>query len=353
MATVFKADETFRGSFRYGNSETAILRFPFPFGEDSYMYGVNMEPHTRPGSSGAFAVAFDVDEHYVAECAERATALALEPGRCLVLPHMREAEWDTLELVMESLAADYPDQFTLEREGACWTWTNRPLGIHQQFLFGDATTLPHPPFEYITRQAQGDFTLQDQRDGTLYIDGGIATVPADWSLAFDVGMTFHEWHGPVPLAHQAGVFDRALQYLMRVRYGHPARRLNWTMTVNPRLDTSPENYPLWGPDRATITAGNIATQLFLRVELQTFYRLPRSNALLFGIRTYLASLEELTRVPKWGCRLHRVMRDLHPDLIGYKGLSRYHNLLVAYLAQFDDGGPTSSGIAPDIAGLPA
>lgn len=349
MATRFKIDETFRDDYRYGNSDAAILRFPFPFDKDGYMYGVNIEPHSRTGANSPFSVAFDVDEHYVSECAERATMLAHEPGRCLVLPHMRAAEWDTLELIMESLAGDYPDLFTLERNGLDWTWTNRPLGLHQAFRFGDATTLPHPPFEYIVRQAQGDFTLQDQRDGTLYIDGGIATTPADWSLAFDVGMTFHEWHGPVPLAHQAGVFDRALQYLMRVRYGHPARRLNWTLTVNPRLDTSPENYPLWAPDRASLTPENIGSKLFLRVELQSFFRLPRSNALLFGIRAYLANLNDLTRVPKWGRRLHRVIRDLPPELIEYKGLSRYHDFLVAHLAQFDDGEATSTGIAPDVA----
>jgi len=157
----------------------------------------------------------------------------------------------------------------------------------------------------------------------------------------------------VPLAHQAGVFDRALQYLMRIRYGEPARRLNWTMTVNPRLDTSPENYPLWGPDRAGLNAENIGSRLFLRVELQSLFRLPRSNALLFGIRTYLASLDDLTRVPKWGRRLHRVMRDLHPDIAGYKGLTRFHDLLIAHLAQFDDGAPTSPGIAPDMVDLPA
>ena len=353
MATLFKPDETFRDDYRYANSDAAILRFPLPFSEDSYMYGVNMEPHSRAGSTGAFAVAFDVDEHYVAECAERGKVLAHDPGRCIVLPHMHEAEWDTLELIMESLSTDYPDQFTLARDGLDWTWTNRPLGLHQRFRFGDASTLPYPPFEYIVRQAQGDFTLQDQRDGTLYMDGGIATAQADWSIAFDVGMTFHEWHGPVPLAHQAGVFDRALQYLMRVRFGHPARRLNWTMTINPRLDTSPENYPLWGPDRASLTAETIGTRLYLRVELQTFYRLPRSNALLFGIRTYLASIDELIRVPKWGRRLHRVMRDLHPDIAAYKGLTRYHDLLVAHLARCDDGAPTSFGIAPDIEALPA
>jgi len=185
------------------------------------------------------------------------------------------------------------------------------------------------------------------------MDGGMVTTQADWSLEFDLGMTFHEWHGPVPLAHDLGVFDRALQYLMRVQYGKPVRRLNWTMTVNPRLDTSPENYPIWGPDRTTVTPQCVGEKLYLRVELQTLFRLPRSNAILFGIRAYLASIAELRRAPKWGRRLHRVLRDLHPELVGYKGLTRYLDTAVDYLAAFDDGAQTSSGIGPDIASLPS
>ncbi|WP_163598939.1 heme-dependent oxidative N-demethylase subunit alpha family protein, partial [Klebsiella pneumoniae] len=92
---------------------------------------------------------------------------------------------------------------------------------------------------------------------------------------------------PVPLAHDIGVFDRALRFLLRLQYGQPVRRLNWTMTINPRLDTSPENYPDWGPDRTTVTPENVADKVHLRVELQTLFRLPRSNAILFGIRCYL------------------------------------------------------------------
>jgi hypothetical protein len=120
------------------------------------------------------------------------------------------------------------------------------------------------------------------------------------------------------------------------------------MTVNPRLDTSPENYPIWGPDRTTITPQNVGKKLHLRVELQTLFRLPRSNAILFGIRAYLASLEELARVPKWGRRLHRVLRDLHPELAAYKALVRYRETAVDYLARFDDGQTTTPGIAPEI-----
>ncbi len=347
MTIAFKPAETFRKDFAYSNSESGVLRFPFPFAEDSYMYSLNIEPHVPSGSSPVFLNAFDVDEHYVAECKERALVLSEDPNRCKVLPHMMSAQWDTLELIMESFARDYPEYFSLTKDGTRWTWENRPLGLQQSFVFGDPTTLPYEPFEYITRQAQGDFTLQDQRDNNLYVDGGMVTTQADWSLEFNIGMTFHEWHGPVPLAHQMGVFDRALKFLLSLQHGAPVRRLNWTMTVNPRLDTSPENYPLWGPDRASVTPANVAQKVHLRVELQTLFRLPRSNAILFGVRCYLISVAEIARVEKWRKRLHRVLRDLPPELEDYKGLTRYRRMVVDYLAPLDDGAVLSKGIQPD------
>jgi hypothetical protein len=78
--------------------------------------------------------------------------------------------------------------------------------------------------EYITRQCQGDFAVLDQRENNLWMDAGIATSQADWSLDFDIGMNFMEWHGPVPLAHEIGVFDRALKFLLNLQQGKPVRR---------------------------------------------------------------------------------------------------------------------------------
>jgi hypothetical protein len=353
MSIVFKTEETFRDAYTFRNSDEAIMRFPFPFPEDRYMYSVNIEPHVPGGASPVFQSAFDVDEHYVAECRDRALTLDRDPLRSQVLDHMHAAQWDTLELMMESLARDYPAHFHLERDGDHWSWTNRPLGLTQQFVFGDASTLPCPPFEYITRQGQGDFCLLDHRDDNLFMDGGTVTTQADWSLDFDLGMSFMEWHGPVPLAHQAGIFERALIFLLRLQLGAPVRRLNWTMTVNPRLDTSPEQYPEWGPDRASITPVNVGRKLHLRVELQTLFRLPRSNAILFCVRCYLISLDELARVPKWIRRLHRVLATLPPELIEYKGLTRYRDVAVQWLAPLDDGSPTSAGTQSEIEQLTA
>jgi hypothetical protein len=342
MALAFK-QETFRNDYKYSNSPNAIKRFPFPFAEDQYMYSVNIEPHVKGKQGSCTEFAFDVDEHYVGECLDKLITLESDRGRYKVLPHMMDAQWDFVELTMDALSNDYPEHFLLKKDGLNWTWENKLLNIKQSFVFGDASTMPMDPFEFMSRQVQGDFVLLDQRDETLYADGGFVTSQADWSLAFDVGMSWKEWHAPVPRATELGVMDRALKYLLNLQLGSPVRRLNWTMTVNPRLDTSPENYPLWGADRNTVNPENVADKVHLRVELQTLFRLPRSNGVLFSVRCYLMSLRELSSYPRWAKRLHRVQKTMHPDLIEYKGMTKFHPMMVEWLSKFDDGATITLG----------
>src|SRR5437879_10873876 len=115
MNIAFKK-ETFRDDFTFKNSPAAVRRFPFPFAEDNYMYAVNIEPHV-PGATGSvFEHPIDVDEHYVAEMQDRAQVLAEDPLRCQALPHMMTAQWDLLELLMESKSKSYPEIFTLIKD---------------------------------------------------------------------------------------------------------------------------------------------------------------------------------------------------------------------------------------------
>ncbi len=336
MRVAPKEIQTFRDDFTYTNSPEAIQRFPFPFPEDDYRYSVNMEPHTPKGGEGsAYEKFLDIDEHYLSEMKERSLVLKDMPHRCLAMEHMDLACWDMIERCMVSLAEDYPEHFVLECDGDNWTWENKLLDIKDTFVFGDSSTLPMPPMEYMGRQLQGDFALLDQREGDLFLDAGIITCPADWSLAFDAGMSFSEWHGPVPMAHSEGIFERALKYLTAIQVGKPVRRLNWTMTINARMDTSPETYHEWGHERTSVTPENVGEKVYLRVELQVLDRMPRSNAMMFSIRTYLMSLEDIVSNPEWAKRMHRVMKTLPAPLIDYKGLTRYHGMVVDYLSQFD------------------
>ncbi|SEM49392.1 Protein of unknown function [Pseudomonas sp. ok272] len=337
MNIKFNPDETYRDDYTFANSPETIARAPFPFPDDDYMYSMNLEPHVSVGD-GAFRAAFDIDEHYISECRDRAITLEKDPGMHYVsAPHMMEAQWDLLELIMESYARDYPQYFSLAREGRQWHWTNRLLNIDDHFTFGDPATLPYEPMEYVTRQAQGDWVLQEERDGTLYWGAGIATQRADYSLRFNLGMSWEEFHGPVPLVKEIGMLDRALKFLLRLRTGHPVRRLNWSLTVNPRLEVSAESLPEWAPDRTIVTAENAGKLVYLRIELQPLHRLPRSNAIVFPIRTYLLSLEDIATNPAWARRMHRVLRDLNQQLVDYKGFSRYRDAAVEWLSKYDDG----------------
>jgi hypothetical protein len=313
-----------------------MARFPFPFPADSYRYSTNVEPARRrvataAGSWGEQVI--DVDAEYGAELALRREVLDRDPSRCQQLPHMRVAGWDALTTLLPELAAARPDAMSLDRDGDRWTWRNGLLGTTTTFTVGDDDSVPGGPLRFLGSQVQEDVVLLDQREGSLWADAGLVTSAADWSMGFDVGMRFLEVHGPVPRVHEAGVVQRAEQFLMRLQPGQEFRRTNWTMTVDRRLDSSTETYAEWARDRRlVVTDPALPDRLHLRVEVQHLIRLGVSNAVCFLIRTHLLSLRELGTVPQWRHRLAAVLTELPDDMAEYKGLTRYRGAAATWLS---------------------
>ncbi|MBO1267272.1 heme-dependent oxidative N-demethylase family protein [Arthrobacter cavernae] len=312
-----------------------LARFPFPFPEDAYRYSANVEPAlttvaTPAGSWGDKLI--EIDGDYRAELAERDAILRRDPSRLALLDHMRPAAWDALLTVLETLASEYPEDMEFSRAGRACRWNNRLLGEEWEFTVGDDSSLPGGPLGFLSSQVQEDIVLLDQREDALWLDGGVVTFAADWSMGFDVGMRFLEVHGPVPRIREEEIITRAQQFLMRLQPGQDYRRSNWTMTVGRRLDTSIETYPEWGPDRTSVADDPaLPARLHLRVEVQHLVRLPRSGALMFLVRTHLASLEELATVPAWRERLGKVLAELPEDMADYKGISRYRHAASRWL----------------------
>lgn len=305
-----------------------IAHFPFPFPRDTYRYSTNVEPagnrvDTAAGRWGEHSV--DIDGHYRDDLAERERILAEDPTRFQALPHMEIAQWDAMVTLMRMLADTDPRAFSLDRQGSIWRFTNRKLDLEQTFVFGERSTLPEPPLRFIGRHVQEDVVLLDQRDGALWGDAGLVTFAADWSLRFDVGMSFLQIHGPVPRVHTEGVIPRAQQFLMGLQAGQRYRRTNWSLSVDRRLDQSTETYPRWGRDRRLLAEGpldDVGRRLNLRVEVQHLVRLGTSGAIMFLIRTYLLPFEDIARVPEWSDRLYRVLDELPEDMADYKGIAR-------------------------------
>lgn len=313
-----------------------IARFPFPFPRDAYRYSANVQPapaFERTAAGGWGDVIVDVDDHYAAELDARASILRKDPERSITLPHMEPAAWDAVLYALQRFSDARPDVARISIDGDRVRWENGLLDTAVEFTVGDASSLPLDPLTWVCSQVQEDICLLDQREGRLWLDAGLVTFAADWSLAFDVGMSFLEFHGPVPRVHEAGIMPAAEQFLMRLTPEQAYRRTNWTLTIDDRLDVSTEEYEVWGKDRRLLTRDEVGERVHLRVEVQHLIRLPVAGAVMFTIRSYLLPMRDLLLVPDWARRTHAVIAELPEDMADYKGIARYRHHVVAWLGE--------------------
>ena len=331
---------------------SSLAGFPFPFPHETYRYSANVEPaeQVRRSAAGQWGeTVIDIDRHYTAELREKDRVLTVDPQRYVALPRMISAEWDALLAILNELATVYPDHFTLSGTGDDRHWSNRLSDppVEQDFTVGDTSTLPCAPLEFAGRQVQEDIALLAERDGMLWGDSMVVTFAADWSPAFDAGMSFPEIHGPVPRVHEAGVVERAQKFIMGLQPGQRFRRTNWTLTIDGRLDTGTESYPEWGPDRLSVVNGpltEVGDRVFLRVEVQHLIRLQWSGAVMFLIRTYLEPLSAIAQIREWALRVRDVLAELPEDMAEYKGVDRTRWPAVEWLETY---GAVDAATRPD------
>lgn len=336
----------FDGALRYRNTEAEILRFPFPFKEDTYHNRLAIEAHDRRGDTPAFHSYFDIDGHYLAMVAARHQTLSKDPSRYQSLPQMMPAQWEAMVFIMQNLAQDFPQHFGLRRDGQSLRWQNRLLHIDHMFVYGDPASLPVEPFAYIGRQIQGDLVLLHPRNDSLFMDVALVTEAFYWSVDFIFGLDWQAIHGPVQQKPERAAMEAGLKLALRLQAGQPMRRVNWGTQTGPRLDMSMENRVAGFHDEMR----DLGRDFILRTEFQQLYRLPQTGAVLFCLRNYMASLADISRVQNWAIRLHRVLRDFSPDLERFASLG-FRQEAVAYLARFDDGRRLPRGRAPGQARL--
>ncbi|NDZ95250.1 DUF3445 domain-containing protein [Streptomyces sp. SID6673] len=317
-----------------------LANLPWPFPDDlaEFRYSVNVEPArvprtTRGGEWGRHIVDLGGAE-YPAIMAERRRILDADPHRVKVRRGMGLACWDLLLYYLRDLSIGHPGVMELTEYGdARFHWRNDLLGTSQYFVLNDDTSLPGGPLDFLAREVPDDLLLVIERDGRLYFDAGAVTFAAAWSVSFDVGMDMYEIHAPVPGLISDGVVARAEQFLRRLPADQVYRRVNWTLSASdsPTLDVSLEELPQWQDDIPRMVGDKDFGRARLRIELEHFIRLPMTGAVTFNIRTFMASLEEIRRIPAWAEQLATVIETLSESIAAYKGFLDYRDDVVAYL----------------------
>ncbi|PZQ49200.1 MAG: DUF3445 domain-containing protein [Rhodovulum sulfidophilum] len=233
------------------------------------------------------------DEAYAAQMAHRDALIAEHRDLVHALDdRARPAAAELLALVLVHLEG-VPG---FAREGAA---LRRPDGV--------LVPLDGAPLIAAGRLAQEDFCLHLKPEGEAEhrLLGAILCFPSNWTLAQKFGHTLSRIHVPVP-EYDEGIARRVQRLFDGIQPGKPMMRANLLVygkdaLFNPRVEFDRHRPELEGGAR------------FVRVERQTFLRLPESRAVVFGIHTYMVRPEALTEAQRAG--LERV----RPGVLGDMG----------------------------------
>ena len=183
-----------------------------------------------------------------------------------------------------------------------------------------------PALEVAGRLVQEDFCLLQRQDGHYALTAAVLCFPAHWSLSEKLGKPLIDIHAPVPgFAEQLG--NPVERLFEKLGSDKPVQRLNWSLVDTDELFLPPAHKR----ERVAISPAEIGERLRLRVERQTFLRLPRSKAVVFGIRTYVHPLADAIDGPASATALLARLDDMPAPMQSYKNLIDVKSALVAYL----------------------
>lgn len=260
----------------------------------------------------------EVDEHYPAHVAERHRLLNGQRAEVLeATPGSEAMQAELLEVLADHLARQYPHWFTRRQDGI------------ENHLLGETLSLADDPLDRIGRLVQEDFCLlRDEGDGTLTLVAAILCFPSRWRLSSKMGRPLGAIHTPVPMYKDK--LERPVdRFLSALKTGRIAQRLNWSIMDDPTL-FQPTGHGV-NDFECQVTMAHAGETLFMRVERQTFRRLPQTGGIAFGIRVHVTPLAPIVALPGEAARLLAAVRALPPEMERYKSMIPFREALLAFL----------------------
>ena len=262
----------------------------------------------------------ELDARYPEEMAERRRLLSERHDDVFaVLPEAEDASREVLQRLIAYLTTQFPNWFDLDGD----TLSNRLT--HETW---DLAAPPCHSLELAGRLVQEDLCIIRTDADAPRFTAGVLCFPSRWRLREKLGRPLAAVHGPVPFYAErlAAPVDR---FMAKVKPGHIASRLNWSVLDDPAM------YQPTGKWReaanSAITPANAGDTLWLRVERQTLTRLPRTGAVLFGIRVHSYPLAAAITTPAHAAQLAEAVRALPEATQHYKSLKAFGPALLAWL----------------------
>ena len=228
-------------------------------------------------------------------------------------PNTEDEAAEVLINLVEHLVATWPDWFT--RDGHDIVNHHR----HERFAVepsSDGQWAEHP-LVTCARLVQEDFALLVEQDGRLVFGGGSVCFPNRWDLNSKLGLTMSEVHAPVDQLNEQ-LQDPIDSFFQRLSPQKSFWRTGWGVLDTDELYQAVDGTAAKSPALPLLGDSTTGDQLFLRVERETIRRFPKTNCVLFTIRSYVRPLSHLVDRPEDAARLAEALSNLPDDVREYK-----------------------------------
>ena len=228
-------------------------------------------------------------------------------------PNTEEEAAEVLTELVEHLISTRPDWFT--REGRDIVNHHR----HERFAVeanSDGQWAEHPLIT-CARLVQEDFALLVERGGRLVFGGGSVCFPNRWDLNSKLGLTMSEVHAPVDQLNEQ-LQDPIDSFFQRLSTQKSYWRTGWGVLDTDELYQAVDGTASKSPALPILGDPTTGDRLFLRVERETIRRFPKTNCVLFTIRSYVRPLSHLVNRPEDAARLAEALNNLPDDVRDYK-----------------------------------
>lgn len=255
-------------------------------------------------------------DHAAFMAAKRARLAGCPPLYYRTLAQSRPAQAELLHMVAANLLACHAGAFRRGEDALL----DRIDG--SRHVLDDAT---REPLDILGGIAEEDFVLFDAAGGPGLMIAASNAYSSSGRIVSCVGRGMHFAHEPVPGLNEtlAARIDRVIGNVQRDR---PVVRFNWFVTpIAERLFPARSHAANVeaGEEAARILAADhsgAGDMLWLRVERQSFVRLPETGALAFGIHTYADPLSSIAGDRDSLLALQRLLVAYSEERLAYGGM---------------------------------
>ena len=254
------------------------------------------------------------------------------PVHYAAIPESLAAQREVLNIVADNLAAHRPEAFA--RDGRHLT----------DLVDGTVHDLEAPgePLDLLGAITEEDFILLDHPEGENRLLAASNAYTTSGRIVGSVGHSMRFAHEFVPgLNEQLGA--RIDRVLANIRVDHPVYRYNWGLTaIASRL--FPVSAHEATAEAARETASRLTTNperagdlLWLRVERQTFVRLPQTGVLAFAIHTYSDPLSAIADDRESLAALQRLLAEYSDDRLRYSAMLEIRDPVLRWIGLRQEG----------------